>query len=156
MKDNKALIVYYSHSGNTRRLAEIIQRVIGGVLFELKPKKEYPKNYNEVVAIAKIEKEEQIKPELLDNINIKEYDTIFLGTPVWWYTFATPIRTFLEENNFDGKTIIPFCTHGGGGESMTYADMEKTAKGAKVKEGFTSYGNSATVSEVQDWINKVL
>lgn len=153
MEDNKILIAYYSHSGNTRRLAEIIQRVTNGELFEIKPKKEYPTDYNEVVNIAKKEKEDEFKPELMENIDIREYDTIYLGTPVWWYTFASPIRTFLEENNFDKKTIIPFCTHGGGGESSTYIDIERLAKGAKVKKGFTSYGNSASVLEVQNWIN---
>ena len=156
MKENNILIAYYSHSGNTKRLAEIIQRVAGGDLFEIKPKKEYPKNYNEVVSLAKIEKEEKTKPELIDNGDTEKYDIVFLGTPVWWYTYATPIRTFLIQNDFDNKIIIPFCTHGGGGESMTYKDIEEMAKGAFVKEGFTSYGTSATVQDVQEWVNKVL
>ena len=94
------------------------------------------------------------KPELIDNGNISDYDTIYIGTPVWWYTFATPIRTFLAENDFTGKTIMPFCTHGGGGASSTYADMQKLCPNAKVKEGFTSYENTAKVSDIQNWIEK--
>ena len=95
----------------------------------------------------------EYKPQLKENIDISNYDTIFLGTPVWWYTYATPIRTFLSENNFQNKTIIPFCTHGGGGASSTYIDMKKIASDAVFKEGFTSYNNSANQSEIETWIN---
>ena len=152
MSYKKTLIAYYSHSGNTKRVAEIIQRVTNGDLFEIKPIKEYPKNYNEVVAQAQIEKKENTKPDLYDNGNVVDYDVIYIGTPVWWYTFAPPVRTFLSKNDFKGKTIVPFCTHGGGREATTYTDIKKLAPYAEMKDGFTSYGNTATVSEVQNWI----
>ena len=119
------------------------------------PKKAYPNNYNDVVNLAKDEKQKDIKPELTDNGNVKDYDIIFLGTPVWWYTMASPVKTFISNNDFSGKTIVPFCTHGGGGASSTYIDMQKLAKGAKVTEGYTSYENSAKDSEIADWINKL-
>ncbi len=155
MSNKKVLIAYYSYSGNTKRVAEKIQQLTNGDIFEIVPKKAYPNNYNDVVNLAKDEKQKDIKPELTDNGNIKDYDIIFLGTPVWWYTMASPVKTFISNNDFSGKTIVPFCTHGGGGASSTYIDMQKLAKGAKVTEGYTSYENSAKDSEIADWINKL-
>lgn len=155
MSNKKVLIAYYSYSGNTKRVAEKIQQLTNGDIFEIVPKKAYPNNYNDVVNLAKDEKQKDIKPELTDNGNVKDYDIIFLGTPVWWYTMASPVKTFISNNDFSGKTIVPFCTHGGGGASSTYIDMQKLAKGAKVTEGYTSYENSAKDSEITDWINKL-
>ena len=155
MNNKKFLIAYYSYSGNTKRVAEKIQQLTNGDIFEIVPKKAYPNNYNDVVNLTKDEKQKDIKPELTDNGNVKDYDIIFLGTPVWWYTMASPVKTFISNNDFSGKTIVPFCTHGGGGASSTYIDMQKLAKGAKVTEGYTSYENSAKDSEIADWINKL-
>lgn len=155
MSNKKVLIAYYSYSGNTKRVAEKIQQLTNGDIFEIVPKKAYPNNYNDVVNLAKDEKQKDIKPELTDNGNVKDYDIIFIGTPVWWYTMASPVKTFISNNDFSGKTIVPFCTHGGGGASSTYIDMQKLATGAKVTEGYTSYENSAKDSEIADWINKL-
>ena len=155
MSENNVLIAYYSYSGNTKTIAEKIGHITGGQLFEIKTIKEYPRNYTDIVNLAKQEKEQDIKPELANKIDISGYDTIFLGTPVWWYTFATPVKTFLSENDFSGKTIIPFCTHGGGGAYSTYSDMEKLCPDAVIKTGFTSYENSAKESEIEQWINSV-
>ena len=153
MSDKKVLVAYYSHSGNTRTIAEKIKDFTGGDLFEIKTSHEYPKNFTDIVNQAKKEKEAGFMPELTENIDISPYDTIFIGSPVWWYTFATPVRTFLSENDFSGKTIKPFCTHGGGGASMTFSDITKLCPDADVKEGFSSFENSAKESEIQNWIN---
>ena len=111
MSDKKILIAYYSHSGNTKEAAEKIQSLTGADLFEIKPANEYPKDYNAVVNQAKQEKADDVRPELVSLGNVKAYDILFIGTPVWWYTMASPVKTFLAENNFDGKIIVPFCTH---------------------------------------------
>ena len=155
MKDKKVLIAYYSYSGNTRAAAEKIQSVTGGDLFEIIPVKEYSKDYNAVVQLAQIEKQKDIRPELKDNGNIENYDIIFIGTPVWWYTMASPVKTFLTKNNFASKVIVPFCTHGGGGESSTYVDMQKLAPNAKVMDGYTTYENSANINDIKKWINSL-
>lgn len=149
---SKILIAFYSHTGNTKTVAEKIQSLTGGDLFEIKTTQTYPANYNDLINQAQAEKENNFMPELVENIDISGYDTIYLGTPVWWYTFATPIRTFLSENDFSGKTIIPFCTHGGGGASATYTDIQALCPNADVKEGFTSYENSAKLSDVEAWL----
>ena len=155
MSDNKVLIAYYSYSGNTKAVAEKIKEITGGDLFEIKPVNEYPRNYTDVVNLAKQEKEQDLRPELANKIDISNFDIIYLGTPVWWYTFATPIKTFLTEYDFTGKTIIPFCTHGGGGASATYSDMEKLCPNTTIKTGFTSYEHSAKDSEIEEWINNL-
>ncbi|MBQ7450829.1 flavodoxin [bacterium] len=156
MAGKKILIAYYSYSGNTKSTAEKIQSVVGGDLFEIKPVQQYPNDYNEVVAIAKKEKAQNFKPELIKKGDISGYDTIFIGTPVWWWTFATPVRTFLSENDFTGKTIMPFCTHGGGGASSTYLDIQKLCPNADVKEGYTTYNNSATENEIKNWLEGLI
>ena len=151
---NKILIAYYSYSGNTKKVAEKIKALTGGDIFEIMPVNSYPANYNDTVNLAQKEKTGNIKPELIDNGDVSDYDTIYLGTPVWWYTFSSPIRTFLSENDFSGKTIIPFCTHGGGGASNTYSDIQKLCPNSTLKEGFTSFENSAKDTEIEDWVKK--
>ena len=150
----KGLIAYYSHSGNTKDIAMKIQKLTGADIFEIKPLSAYPAQYDDVVNQAKIEKERDIKPELLDNGNISKYDTIILGTPVWWYTFASPIRTFLTSHDFTGKTIMPFCTHGGGGESSTFTEIMELCPTANVKQGFVSYEKTARLPEIESWLKK--
>ncbi len=153
MGGKRVLIAYYSYSGNTKAVAEKIQNLTGGDMFEIKPAKDYPANYNDVVALAQQEKAKDVRPELVDNGNVENYDIIFVGTPVWWYTMAGPVKTYLTKNNFDGKVIMPFCTHGGGGESATYTDMQKLAPGAKVLSGYTSYERTAKDDDIKKWIN---
>ena len=153
MSESRTLVAYYSYSGNTKAIAEKISELTGGDLFEIKTVKEYPRNYNDIVNLVKTEKEENSIPELADNGNISDYDTIYIGTPVWWYTLSTPVKAFLTNNNFTGKTIKPFCTHGGGGESSTYVDIEKLCPDAEIESGFTSYENSAKAEEIENWIN---
>ena len=153
MENKKILIAYYSHSGNTRQSAEKIKSITGGDLFEIMPEKPYPKDYNAVVEQGRKEKENNIFPELINNGDVTNYNIIFIGTPVWWYTMTGPVKTFIKNNNFEGKTIIPFCTHGGGGASSTYTDIQKLAPNAKISAGFTSYENSATENEIKKWIN---
>lgn len=153
MIDKKILVAYYSYSGNTKAAALKIQNFTGGDIFEIKTRKEYPKEYNAAVSQAKYEKANDVRPELADNADVKNYDIIFAGTPVWWYTLSPAVKTFLTTNNFDGKTIVPFCTHGGGGASETYTDIQKLVPSAKVTEGYTSYENSANDSEISNWIN---
>ena len=153
MGGKRVLIAYYSYSGNTKAVAEKIQKLTGGDMFEIKPVKAYPANYNDVVALAQQEKAKDVRPELVDNGNVENYDIIFVGTPVWWYTMAGPVKTYLSKNNFDGKVIMPFCTHGGGGESATYTDMQKLAPNAKVMGGYTSYERTAKDEDIKKWIN---
>lgn len=152
MDNKKVLVAYYSYTGNTEALAKKIQNMTNADLFEIVPKTPYSKDYNTVVAQAKEEKQKNYMPELVSNGDVTSYDIIFIGTPVWWYTMASPVKTFIANNNFDGKIIIPFCTHGGGGSSLTYSDIKKLAPHAKVLQGYEAYERSAKVDDIKNWI----
>ena len=156
MSDKKILIAYYSHSGNTKAAAEKIKSLTGGDLLELKPVNDYPQDYNTVVNQAKLEKQNDVRPELVNVGNTAEYDVVFIGTPVG-SLFGICIAKRISElaNNFEGKIVAPFCTHGGGGASSTYTDIKNLAQGAEVKEGYTSYENSANIEEIGKWINSL-
>lgn len=150
------LITYYSYSGNTKAVAEKIQKLTGGDIAEIVPVKPYPTGYNDVVSLAKTEKEQNIMPEIKPlNKDVKDYDVIFVGTPVWWYTMASPVKTFLANNNFEGKIIVPFCTHGGGGESATFTDMKKLAPKAEIKNGYSTYERTANEKDAEKWIKSL-
>lgn len=156
MADKKVLVVYFSHTGNTRVAAEIIQGLTNADIFEIVPLNPYPTNYKEVVEQAEKEKNGNILPEMKANINdLSKYDVIFIGTPVWWYTAAPVVKTFLSQNNFDGKIIAPFCTHGGGGASSTYSDIKKLAPNATVTEGYTTFQRTADDKSASEWIKRL-
>jgi len=153
--DKKIMIAYYSHSGNTKSLAKMIQSQTGGDMFEIQPKTAYPNDYTALTELAKNEQQSGKFPELADNGNTGSYEVIFVGTPVWWGTMSNPVKTFLTVNNFDGKTVIPFCTHGGGGASATFSDIQKFLPNSKVSEGFSAQSNSAKLTEVKAWLEKI-
>lgn len=157
LTDKKVLVAYFSWGGNTKSIAEKIQAKTGADIFRIEPVTPYPQDYNETAyGIAKEQKDKNIHPPI-NNTDVSPYDVVFVGTPAWWYTMAPPVMTFLEQNNFEGKTIIPFVTHGGGGGYTIDKDMEKLAKGAKVLSSFVVYerGNSQTDDEITKWLNEL-
>lgn len=155
----KILVVYYSHSGNTKEIAKQIQQQTGGDIFEIVPIDAYPSVYKEVTAQAKKEINAGYKPALKTKPgNLAQYDTVFIGSPVWWGTIATPVTTFLSENNLAGKTIVPFVTHGGSGLADCEKDIRKLAPKSTVLEGKAFWGSSAKDSQkaVSAWANQVI
>lgn len=158
MTDKKVLIAYFSWGGNTKHIAELIQSKTNADIFRIETKTPYPDDYNTTAyGIAKEQHEKNIHPEMKENIDISNYDVIFVGTPAWWHTMAPVVMTFLESNNFEGKTIVPFITHGGGGEYTIAEDMGKLAKGAKVLHPLVIYekGNSETDKEITEWLKQI-
>ena len=154
----KVLITFFSHSGNTRKIAQQIHKQIGGDLFEIQAENDYPVSYNDVLAQAKLEIRSGDKPTLRNKISsIDHYETIYLGFPNWWNTFPAPVATFLSEYNFNGKTIIPFCTHGGGGIGRSISDIVRKCPGVKITDSFSINGYSVkeTNDEVSEWINDI-
>jgi flavodoxin len=112
----KILVAYFSHSGNTREIANQIHKSADGDIFEIQSVNPYPHDYDAVVEQAKQELKSGHKPALKTKMeNIKSYDLGFIGYPIWWGTFPAPVKTFLSEYDFSGKTIVPFCTHEGSG-----------------------------------------
>lgn len=118
----KVLIAYFSWGGNTKGIAEEIAVQTGADLFEIQMIEPYSTDYNTVLDQAQKDQNEQARPELSSHVeNMEQYDTILLGYPNWWASIPMPIASFLEEYDLSGKTIIPFCSHGGGrfGQSLT-------------------------------------
>ena len=132
----KTLIVYFSFTaGNTKRIAEQVHNEVGGDLVRLETQIPYPSDYNQVVAQGKEEVKRGYKPELRPlRVEMNDYGRIIVGTPTWWYKMAPAELTFLSENDFTGKVVIPFMTNAGWPGSVI-KDMSDIAKknGARVE-----------------------
>ena len=152
----KIAIVYFSQTGNTRQLAEMIKAQTGGELIELVPQDAYSQNYREVVTRGKRELDGKIKPALKDGKvpSIENYDVVFIGSPNWFNTYATPLATFLAGNAFKGKVVIPFCTYGSK-VGNTLADITKACSGAIAKDGLGVRGKEMkdTSAKIQQWLD---
>lgn len=155
MKTQKILIAYYSHSGNTKAVAEAIHEKIGGELFEITAEGEYPTDYHTMTVQARKEIKDGYRPKLLSQVdNIAQYDVIFLGSPNWWGTITPQVSSFLESYDLSGKKIIPFITHGGGGVQNTIANMTKQCQGCDVvQDGWDGYGRST--SGLSEWVESL-
>lgn len=156
----KILIVYFSHSGNTRYFAKEIHAQIGGDLLEIKTVNPYPKDYDSVVDVAKKEQKAKYRPKLTDiPSNLNTYDIIFIGYPNWWGTIPMALFTFFEENHFEGKTLIPFSTHEGSyfGESLN--DLKALNPKSTFLKGLELRGRSVQSSsskkDITEWLKKL-
>ena len=141
---NRILIAYYSWGGNTEAAAGTIREKTGGDLFRIDSVEPYPVGYSETTRAAKRELRENARPEVSDRVEgMERYDTVFLGYPNWWGTVPTVVMTFLESYDMSGKTILPFCTHGGGGIGRSEDDIRKLCPGARVEKGLALSGSRA-------------
>ncbi|VBB08618.1 flavodoxin/nitric oxide synthase [Lucifera butyrica] len=151
-KGKKILVAYFSQSGNTRRAAEQIHKLVGGDIVEVKTVTPYPTGYNECVEVAKKEKETNARPELSTKVdNMASYDVIFVGYPIWWHTAPMPIYTFLESYNLSGKTVIPFCTSGGSDISESMDAIKSLCPNSNILEGLTA--NDA--NKIEPWLTRI-
>lgn len=153
------LILYYSYGGNTKRIAEMIQKEIGGDIARIDTVAPYDGDYDTVVDQGQRENAEGYCPELKPlHIDLMAYDTIILGSPVWWYTFAPAMHSFLNQADLSGKTVYPFATNGGW-LGHTLKDFEKSCHGAIVKPGLSVRFDEATLrtpeKEIQTWIKTI-
>lgn len=141
--------------GNVQFLAQTIQETIGGDLFRIETTRQYPLEHDSLIEQAAEEQEENARPELVSHIdNVEQYDTILLGYPNWWGDMPQALYTFLEEHDFAGKTIIPFCPHGGSGFSRTESTIAELQPEARVSgDGLSISRNNVADSakEVADW-----
>lgn len=155
MRGKKVLVAYFSHSGNTRAVATMVREVAGGDVFEIAATDPYPKDYEEVKERAKQELEAGARPKLKAHLaNAASFDVIFVGYPNWWGTMPMPVMTFLTENDFSGKTVIPFCTHEGSGLGRSDDELARLCPKAKRLEGLAIRGRSAKDArgEVALWL----
>jgi flavodoxin len=154
----KILVAYFSHSGNTREIANQIHKSAGGDIFEIQAVKPYPDDYDAVVKQAKQELNSGYKPALKTKVeNIKPYDLVFIGYPNWCSTVPAPVRTFLSEYDFSGKTIVPFCTHEGSGLGRSATDISKLCSESTLLDGVAIRGSDVKIaqSKVVEWLRKI-
>ena len=153
--DGKILIAYFSWGGNTEGVAEEIQRQTGADLFEITMVNPYSSDYNTVLDEAQRDQKAQARPELASHVeNMDEYDTIMIGYPNWWASIPMPVASFLEEYDFSGKTILPFCSHGGGRFGQSLTAITKLASNAAMGEALSVHysGGSELPDDVAEWL----
>ena len=155
LASGKMLIAYFSWSGNTQGVAEEIQRQTGADIFEIIPIPAYSNDYNTVLMEAQRDQHDQARPAIANlPESIDEYDVILLGYPNWWASIPMPIATFLESYDFSGKTILPFCSHGGGRFGQSLTAIAKLAPQAVVAPGLSVHysGGSGLPGDVRNWL----
>ena len=155
---SRTLVAYFSRSGNTRVVAGLIHRARGTDLFEIRPARPYPEDYEQTVEQARKESESGYKPPLEAKASaIAGYDTVFLGFPIWGTTVPPVIRSFLSEHDLSGKTLIPFITHGGYGPGNSKSVLASDAPKARLLDGFVMEMDQErrTMERVTSWLSDV-
>lgn len=155
----KTLVAYFSASGTTKKLAKKLAEAIDADLFEIQPKIPYSPqdlNWNDKNSRSTIEmKDRSSRPAIENNVeDMEQYDTIFVGFPIWWYIAPTIINTFLEQYDLTGKKIIPFATSGGSGMGKTNENLKDSCKGAELLEG-RRFSYSAGEAELKSWAENI-
>lgn len=146
-----------TYKGNTEYIAELIRKETKADMFEIIPQKAYPNTYDQMVKRAEQEQERDERPEIKNKVkNISQYDTIYVGYPIWWSDMPQIMYTFFYTYDLKGKNIIPFCTHAGSGLSGTVGRIKKLEPQATVYKGLAIYRTDVTGSDskVKSWIKK--
>ncbi len=173
--DKEILIAYFSRAnyvpegtdgvsgatnkaGNTQTVAYYIEQQIGGDIFEIIPERNYPVSHSDCSAIAQQEVKDNARPALASHVeNMKKYSIVFVGFPIWVYREPMAVLTFLEEYDFKGKTVIPFCTSMAVGIEQSMDDFRNTIPDANIKQGlrlgYTLSGDWKV--EIDNWLNEL-
>ena len=158
-EENSTVVINGKVLGNTQYVAQLIQEMTDGDIFRILPQKPYPTDHRTLVDLAREEQEQDTRPAIVGKIEAPEvYDTIFIGSPNWWGDMPMILYTFLEQYDFSGKTLIPFCTHGGSGFSRTIRTMQDKQPGATVIRNGYSLSRSRmerAPSGVAGWLKEI-
>lgn len=144
--------------GNTQYIAVIISEATGSDLFEIKAVHTYPGSHKALIDAAKVEIDNNARPKLATHIkNLKDYDVVFVGFPNWWYDMPMPLYSFFDEYDFGGKTVIPFCTHGGSRFSGAIKTIRELEPKATVLDGYAIARDRVPESKdgVLKWLEKI-
>lgn len=158
----KRLVIYYSYTGNTKKIALMIKNKLNCDILELEPKVPFSNDYDEVVREYQNNSINNKVVEIKDiNLNISEYDEIIIGTPVWWYTMCPVITTFLKQCDLTNKTIYPFATNAGW-LGHTFVDFKKLCSNSTLKDGMNIVFSSTNLNElvtsedeIEKWIKEL-
>ena len=158
--DDSTVVIDGETLGNTQYMAYVIQETVGADIFRIEPETPYPTDHDELVDLASEEQSNNARPAIKDTIeNFDTYENIFVGYPNWWGDMPMIVYNFLERYNLSGKTIVPFCTHGGSGLSNTESTIADITEG-KMKDGFAIPGTTAqndrdtARNNVTDWLRE--
>lgn len=157
----KALVLYFSVYGTAEKTAKEIAKQTGADIQEIVPAEPYDSNrdhYNALARRAKKEHDDDVRPAIRNPINIDDYDTIFIGYPMWWYTFPMIIYTLFDQLDFSGKTIVPFNTHMGSGDGGTYKTIRELEPEARVLEGLPiemSDAEKGDAEGIHNWLERL-
>lgn len=158
-EENSAIVVDGKVLGNTEYAALLIQENTNADIYRIEPKTPYTTDHSDLVNQAKEEQNKNLRSEIKNKIsNFDDYDIIYIGYPIWWSDMPQILYTFLELYNFDGKTVIPFSTHGGSGLSGTVSTIQNKLKGAKVESNaFTMYRDNMEEApeEIKSWLKEI-
>ena len=163
MENNKKIVVYYSYTGHTKMIAESIQKKLGCDILEIKPSKPYSSDYQTVVDEEQNNESAKKTPEIEKiNVDLNNYDEIIIGSPVWWYTIAPVIRTFLKENDLSNKIIKPYATNAGW-LGRTFQEIKNLCPNSKVEnvmnivftEDYTQNQLVTSPDEIDKWIDEL-
>lgn len=167
-KAGKILIVYFSRKdgvsdgplkiGHTKVVADFIQKRTGADEYEIKAAKPYPKSFQATADRAQKEQEDNARPKIKNALpDVKKYDTVFIGAPVWWGEYPMIVRTFMDSVDLNGKHVVPFTTHKGSGMGNAQEQVKQQYPRAKVLEGIGIEGTQAEKSKgkVNQWLSKI-
>lgn len=148
-------------SGSTQYIAQIIQQQTGGELFRIETVNTYPLQHEPLIRYAEKEQQDNARPVLKAKIeNLADYDTVFIGYPIWWYKMPMVLYSFLEQHDLSGKTVIPFTTHGGSRFSDSISEIKRLQPNARlITQGLAisrdDIADDDTITDVTDWINEL-
>lgn len=155
----KVLVAYFSASGVTAGVAKRLAEATGADIFEIKPAISYTAadlDWTDSRSRSSVEmKNKAFRPEIAGTADVSDYDTIFVGFPIWWYVAPTIVNTFLESCDLKGKTVVPFATSGGSGMGNTVDELKPSCVGAVLKNGKRFRAN-VSESELADWAKSVM
>lgn len=156
---SKKLVAYFSASGTTAAVAKTLSEAAGADLYEIRPQTPYTRadlDWTDKKSRSSVEmNDKSFRPPLADqDAHVENYDTVFLGFPIWWYTAPTIVNTFLESYDFTGKTIILFATSGGSGFGKAASDLAASVSGAVIRDGKLLNGRQ-TKEALTSWVNSL-
>ncbi len=157
----KRIVVYYSYTGNTKKIAEEVKNKLNCDILELEPENAFSDDYDEVVEEYQNNSIDNKEVPIKDiNVNLDEYDKIIIGTPVWWYTISPVVVTFLKKYDLSGKKIYPFSTNAGW-LGKTFKDFSKLCPNSEVEDGmnilFERYSDKlkTNMNDIDEWISRL-
>lgn len=155
---DKAVVIYFSESGNSARAAQMIAEQTKADIFRITPVQAYPSDYHTLTEQALREKGQNLRPQIrIDLADVNKYDTVFLCYPIWWGTMPMPVFTFLERVNLSGKKIVPLATHEGSRFGSSLDDLERAAPGADIVNPLQLRGGrvAGSAAEIAEWLNSM-